>query len=553
MRLAGKKFIVFILYILLLLGCLGIVVVVSRLAGDSGSHRHPPEESGTGSPWETEATPSDAVQDGQADAGQTENGMPEDGQTDREDDDSIAWSEAYRRWYWKNRDQDMGLFLPEETVPEEPYVPPTIMMASDLHYMSSTTHDEGKAFWKMVDADDGKLNQYSEEMIDALVEEAIARQPSALVLSGDITLNGERENHEKLAQKLRKVQEAGVPVAVIPGNHDINNKNAATYFGDKREEAEYLHTGEEFWEIYHEFGYDQSPNRDPDSLSYVFPVDAGHWLLMIDSCQYEDYNHVNGRLKPETLAWLEVHLQVAKEHGIQVLPVAHHNLLSQSRLYKTECTLENYDEVILLFERYEVPLYVSGHLHAQRIKKHKPAPGTPEEAYGISEIVLSPYSMPPNQYGELSWTEDGDMVFETRRVDVAAYMDETEALQLPEEGMEALSKTVIKKQVMKTIQGIPDDLKETMGTLYANLYYDYCAGNRMTWDTVQMTKAYLLWQRVSPDSKYVAEMGEMIEDVKEDLHDWEWENTGPGFRAEPAGQDEAGKAGQSEIQGVDEK
>lgn len=534
MRLAGKKFIIVLLYILLILGCLGIVAVVSRLAGDSGRHTHPARETGREILEETEAPPSDAAREGQTEAGQSDGEMPGNGHPEP-DDGAVKWSEAYRRWYWKQRDRDQGLTQPEEAGVEEPYVPPTIMMASDLHYMSASTHDEGAAFWKMVDADDGKLNQYSEEMIDALVEEAIAKQPSALVLSGDITLNGERINHEELAKKLRKVQEAGVPVAVIPGNHDINNKNAATYFGDKRKEAEYLHSGEEFWEIYHEFGYDQSPNRDPDSLSYVFPVDAGHWLLMIDSCQYEDYNHVNGRLKPETLAWLEVHLKVAKEHGVRVLPVAHHNLLSESRLYKTECTLENYDEVTALFERYEVPLYVSGHLHAQRIKKHKPEPGTPMDAYGISEIVLSPYSMPPNQYGELSWTEDGDMVFETRRVDVSAYTD-TPGVSVEE--LTALSKAVIKKQVMKTIQGIPDDLKETMAVLYANLYYDYCAGNRMTWDEVEMTKAYLLWQRVSPDSKYVAEMGEMIEDVKEDLHGWEWEQTGPGVETEVQKEDE---------------
>lgn len=524
MKQHSKRLIIFLLYIALLLGCLGIVVLVGRLAGDTGEHVHPAVETEES---QTEETLPDASSDADEATGS-------DWRADKEEPDSEgaadqAWSEAYRRWYWKNRDKEMGLDGVVEPEEAEPYVPPTIMLASDLHYMSSTTHDEGDAFWKMVEADDGKTSQFSDEMIDALLAEAIATQPSALVLSGDITLNGERENHEGLAEKLRKVQEAGVPVVVIPGNHDINNKNAATYFGKKREKAEYLHSGEEFLEIYHEFGYDQSPNRDPDSLSYVYPVDATHWLLMIDSCQYEDYNHVNGRLKPETLAWLEVHLQVAKEHGIQVLPVAHHNLLSESRLYKTECTLENYDKVIRLLERYEVPLYISGHLHAQRIKKHKAMPGVAEDAYGISEIVLSPYSLPPNQYGELSWTVEGDMVFETKRVDIAAY---TDTPGVSEAELEVFSKEVIKKQVMKTIQGIPDDLKEQMANLYANLYYDYCAGNRMTWDTVLVTNAYKLWERVSPDSKYVAEMGEMIEDVKDDLHDWNWKNTGPGVASE---------------------
>lgn len=520
MRLDCKRVIILFLYIVLLLGCLGIVVLVGRLAGDFREPIHSEVETQDLSDAEADATPSDA----QADQTSDQDDRWEESKPSEPDVSKPAWSEAYQRWYWENRDQMMEPQQPEEIESEEPYKPPVIMLASDLHYMSSTTHNEGKAFWKMVEEDDGKVSQFSDEMIDALLEEAMKKRPSALVLSGDITLNGERENHEGLAAKLRRVQDAGIPVVVVPGNHDINNKNAATYFDEKKEPAEYLHSGEEFLEIYHEFGYDQSPNRDPDSLSYVYPVDAAHWLLMIDSCQYEDYNHVNGRIKPETLAWLEVHLQVAKEHGIQVLPVAHHNLLSESRLYKTECTLENHDQVTELLERYEVPLYISGHLHAQRMKKHKAEPGVPEDAYGISEIVLAPYSMPPNQYGELSWTEEGDMVFETRHVDMTAY---TDTPGVAAEELEVFSKAVIQTQVKKTIQGIPEDLKETMATLYANLYYDYCAGNRMTWDTVQMTKAYKLWQRVSPDSRHVAEMGEMIEDVKEDLHVWEQKRMNP--------------------------
>ena len=58
------------------------------------------------------------------------------------------------------------------------------MLASDLHYMSSTTHDDGKAFWSMVEHDDGKIDQYSEEMLDTLVETAIENHPTALALTG---------------------------------------------------------------------------------------------------------------------------------------------------------------------------------------------------------------------------------------------------------------------------------------------------------------------------------------------------------------------------------
>lgn len=525
-----NKILLILLDLCLLIGCLGIVLLIGGRPGSPDNRTHTEQTPDSIRQEEPAASPSNASDGGgqTGDENRLETQEKDDGETDGK------WSQAYREWYWKNRDQEMGLVRPDgpepESEPEPPYIPPVIMMASDLHYMSGTTHDDGEAFQKMVRSDDGKISSYSEEMIDTLLAEAVENQVSVLVLSGDITLNGERENHERLAEKLRKVQEAGVPVAVIPGNHDINNKNAATYFGDQRETAEYLRSGEEFLEIYHEFGYDQSPNRDPDSLSYVFPVDEKHWLLMLDTCRYEDENHVSGRLKPETLAWLEVHLKAARDHHIQVLPVGHHNLLSESRLYKTECTMDHYEEVTALFERYEVPLYVSGHLHAQRIKKHKAGPDVSDDACGISEIVLSPYSIAPNQYGRLSFNEAGDMKFETMRADVAAYAArqgriEEELLQFDTFSV-GFFKQVVKDQVKETITQVPEDLKETMAELYANLYFDYCAGNRMTWDSVSTTGGYQLWRRVEPHSSYVAKMGEMIEDGKKELHGWEWESPG---------------------------
>ena len=81
---------------------------------------------------------------------------------------------------------------------------------------------------------DGKVVKYLPQLLDAFMDQVIAEKPSALVLSGDITMNGEKINHEELARKLGKVQEAGIPVLVIPGNHDINNPNAAVYFGDEK-------------------------------------------------------------------------------------------------------------------------------------------------------------------------------------------------------------------------------------------------------------------------------------------------------------------------------
>ena len=36
----------------------------------------------------------------------------------------------------------------------------------------------------------------------------------------------------------------------------------------------------------------------------TWPLDAKHWLLMMDSCIYDDGNHVEGRIGDATLKWM---------------------------------------------------------------------------------------------------------------------------------------------------------------------------------------------------------------------------------------------------------
>ena len=492
-----------LIYGALLLICIGIVWLLGALnrQGNTGNNRESTVQEDTAQAGENQNENGESGTENGAGLDETGNGLDESEESEKEHDTEET-----------------------EIEEEKPYEPPTLMLASDLHYMSSITHDDGKAFRSMVEHDDGKLDQYSDEMLDTLVETAIENHPTALALTGDITLNGERINHELLAEKLQKVQDAGIPVLVIPGNHDIRNQNAATYFGEKREEAEYLETGDDFYEIYHRFGYDQSPNRDMASLSYVYPLDAKHWLLMMDSCIYDDGNHVEGRISEATLKWLEVHLRVAKEHDIQVIVLAHHNLLQESRLFTTQCEMENGPEVTALLEAYQVPLYISGHLHVQRIREHVTGPGLEDAQNGIHEIVLSPYSFPGNQYGMLSWDLDDTMTFETRHADVAAWAktqgsNNPELLNFADWSLQ-YGKSVIREQVKQTITLVPDDLKEKMASLYADLYFPYCLGEAVPWSDAKQTSAYTLWQRVDPKGKKFKEMQSMAEDSRVARQSW---------------------------------
>ncbi len=409
---------------------------------------------------------------------------------------------------------------PEQQLQEEELGPPVVYLVSDLHYISEAATDYGKAFEAFQAKSDGKVARYLPQVLDALIEEASSRKPDALILTGDITMNGEKINHEKLAEKLSRLQESGVQVLVIPGNHDINNLDAAVYFGDKAEKTQAV-TPEEYGEIYKDFGWNQAVSRDAASFSYIYALREDVWLMMLDTAQYEPVNLVDGRVRQETMAWMDANLQAAKDQGIQVIVLGHHNLLSESRMFTTMCILENGNDVTALLERYQVPLYISGHLHLQRTNQHKKGPG--DKGYGIYEIVSDAISIPPCQYGILSWQENRDLRYKTCETDVGAW-----ALAHGEEDENLLNFSQYKTEYIRQLVGtqIKADAKQVrektsgeMAKIYADAYADYCAGNMIDEREAMRSREYKQWENCWPQSKRAEELRAMLGDCSKDYNE----------------------------------
>ena len=497
-----------LMYAMVFMACFGVLHFMKKLMEPAG-------------PVQTEATTKGP---GPASAGDDHRKRPEDGTEDSraktatdsqaEKPEEVIREEGYTGW----KKQFPGLWTPPQDT-EEPYVPPRLVLATDLHYQSAQAGDGGPAFQLFVERSDGKVIQYLPELLEAFLDEVIEEKPSALVLSGDITMNGERMNHEELAGRLARVQDAGVQVLVIPGNHDINNGHAAVYYGAEKESVDSI-DGEDFYEIYRRYGYDQALSRDSSSLSYVYALDEKNWLLMLDSCQYEPENKVEGRIKESTLAWMDEQLLKAREQGIFVLPIAHHNLLAQSRMYTTQCAMDNNSEVIDLLQKYRLPLFFSGHLHVQRVRKHKAEPGVDDGAYGIQEIITDALSIPPCQYGEVVWDEDGSISYETRSVDVSGWARKTgsgnpDLLDFEDWSYRYIQK-LISDQIRGVVQNLGEDVERSMAATYAGVYIDYYAGRKIDAKGIRNTKGYRWWQRNMPDSYLLRELDSMITDSDRD-------------------------------------
>lgn len=302
---------------------------------------------------------------------------------------------------WKG---SMDLESPQWEAVYEPLETAELIVATDLHYLAPELTDHGAYFQTVIKNADGKAMQYYEEITDAFAEQVIAQAPDCVILSGDLTFNGARQSHEVLAKKLRCIQDAGIPVFVLPGNHDLENPMAASFQGNGYTREESV-TAQQFAEIYQAFGYQDALARDALSLSYTAQLTPQLWLLMADVNTAEAPGAITG----DTLSWVEEQLVAAQQAGIRVIAVSHQNLLQHNPLFADGYVMGGSDRLLALFEKYGVICQLSGHLHIQH---------TARSVGGLPEIVTSSLLVSPLQYGVLRL--DGTTgTYQTRQVEAS--------------------------------------------------------------------------------------------------------------------------------------
>ena len=279
-----------------------------------------------------------------------------------------------------------------------------LVTATDLHYLAPSLTDKGEFYTQMLAAADGKVTYYCEELVDAFLAEVTAQKPDALILTGDLSFNGAVESHQALAEKLAAVETAGVPVYVLPGNHDVYNHYAARFQGDGYELVEPA-TAQIFAEVYGPFGFDEAIARDGDSISYVAQLDEETRLLMLDTNTLEK----PCGLSKDTLAWVEQQLAAAQAAGQRVIAAGHQNLYRHT-VFNFGYVISQGETLAALLREAGAEVFLSGHLHTQHIMT----------VDGLTEIISSSLAVTPCQYGLLR-LERGVYRYEAQPVDVAAW------------------------------------------------------------------------------------------------------------------------------------
>ncbi len=408
----------------------------------------------------------------------------------------------------------------------------TIFEVTDIHYISNNINDKGEAFQKMLSKADGRETYYVEELTDALVYDIQQKQPDVLIVSGDLTHNGEKESHIEIAKKLAKIEKSGTTVLVTAGNHDVENPYAREFKGSKEVITPSV-TAKEFEEIYYDFGFSEAASRDAKSLSYVSKVSEDLWVLMLDTNLYEqntDYPVTNGVLKKSTLDWARLIGEEAKAENVEILGVMHHNLYNHSELLHEGFTIGNSKDVFEALKDTGVNLVLSGHIHVQDIAS--------DINNTVYDIVTSGFIVYPVTYGELKYSKENGFNYETQTVDVEGWAKSTNnpdehLLNFNEKSKEQFynsSYSGVYQMLLETGKVTDDEAKQMADTM-AILNVHYFGGtvselNEELGYDIEETEGYKLWVEHQDEffSSYVLSMEESktkattkLELSKEDL------------------------------------
>lgn len=260
-----------------------------------------------------------------------------------------------------------------------------IAVMSDLHYLSpdmiADTEDFEHAF-----NSDRKLLKESSSVLHEMLERVRADKPDILLVSGDLTKDGEQECHAALAKQLQQLQQdvPGLKIYVINGNHDIRNYNAKNFNTADGKAVPATRTEPEDFKRIYDFVYSDptvlatftpAEGNKAGGLSYVARPVEGLTVIAMDTCRYSSDNTSNGDDEHETSGaisadlekWVIEQTTAAKARGDLVIGLEHHGLVPHFDVQPTILPMylvNGYERIAQEYADAGMSVVFTGHMHA---------------------------------------------------------------------------------------------------------------------------------------------------------------------------------------------
>lgn len=283
---------------------------------------------------------------------------------------------------------------------------------ADTHHFSRTLSDSGEAYTYRSESDQKCLEETG-AIIDAAFDKILEDPPTAVMIAGDLSNDGERVSHEEFREKLNRLQEK-VPVYVITATHDWCCDGNPRRFnkGDVTNDVDTV-PHEELSEFYKEFGLQNAISSYKTHLgiySYVAQIAPNVRLLALNDDQ-------NGKGRagytPKHMAWVEEQIRKGKEDGQLMIGMEHHLLIAHIDPFITSghCVGDREEVASKLADAGLRYMFV-GHSHIQRIDTFVSPAGNP-----ITEVNIGSLCGYPAPIVNASVTQDGRLHIKTEHLE----------------------------------------------------------------------------------------------------------------------------------------
>lgn len=374
---------------------------------------------------------------------------------------------------------------------------------SDTHLIADSLHDHGQAFSQMQKTSQGKDLYYQETALSAFVRMAQKKKPTAIIVTGDVTFNGERVSAEKFAEIFKPLEET--QLLVLPGNHDIYDGWAREFRGKKQYYAGQI--SPRMWRNIFKTSYKNAVSVDDKSLAYSVQLNPNYLLILADSNEYGKEEATTapataGFLGREQRRWIKAQLQYASENNLQVIFCMHHNLYAHNPAVNKGYVVDDYRELRKLLAQYNVRLVFSGHIHAQNIM-------LPQDPCPATEVVTASFCSNDQGYGvvkvspkEVSYTcyhfkmKDYLTDKEKQNWTLTHFHDYLENIQLG-----TISAELMQKDLYQNHYDL--DTVRKMGRLFGEMNYHFFTGkNHIESEELQKLKKSPIYQRLIADNPH---------------------------------------------------
>lgn len=277
-----------------------------------------------------------------------------------------------------------------------------IAIITDIHVLAEAQiGDELTESFQAKSASGQKMLHLSEAIFRSALDQVAQSDATTMLLPGDLTDDGGRISHEMVAAELAKLEEKGIDVYVIPGNHDILNKSKI-YDTDEGTETPNVSL-EDFREIYKDFGYDETLSTYEGTLSYTANLGKKYRLIAIDVCTYtlNDSGGIENRNAPNLteglINWTTEQVAQAKEDGRLPLGMMHFPLMEhrgdfiETIKISPNSKVNQSQEFAAALSEAGLNYIFTGHVHSQDISVYEDEHGI---VYDIETGCLADYPSP---------------------------------------------------------------------------------------------------------------------------------------------------------------